>query len=444
MELQGGGERVFPSDLMIVRKLKSGLIFPVFLSDENSDYIEKVKSVFNSNLGNNRETISKALKEVELNSGSAKTVKALSLLFFRNSMFEPPVDVDAPALREDVFKAARIPPVSEEKKRKILKPVEAKYGLSMEEIVNGLYADKESEMILRQVYSAKTIEIARTYNLEQLETIMMRCRILHITESSDWSYTITSIKRLGLLFNARTEGGALQSVDITGPLEMFETTERYGSRFSQLIRKISMLEKWEIEADIKIKDKFEKTVKIYRLKLSDAISYYLPEAPKKEIINYDFVKKAEPIIIGGNVYFPDYKMKVGNRDVYVNITGKTYFKQDNEIKKNLKGTVSWENVYIMRPKDKKIKGEIAFYEDIDFPALKSILEEKYSAKKTLNKELDDNSIDSIKRELDKLYPETEKMFDYVESQGLIPERVLPALGYKLKWRGLDIIVTKND
>ncbi|HII81821.1 MAG TPA: DUF790 family protein, partial [Ferroplasma sp.] len=109
----------------------------------------------------------------------------------------------------------------------------------------------------------------------------------------------------GLLFNARTEGGALQSVEITGPLEMFETTERYGSRFSQLIRKISMLEKWEIEADIKIKDKFEKTVKIYMLKLSDAISYYLPEAPKKEIINYDFVKKAEPVIIGGNVYFPD-------------------------------------------------------------------------------------------------------------------------------------------
>ncbi|HIH60813.1 MAG TPA: hypothetical protein HA289_07160 [Ferroplasma sp.] len=205
-----------------------------------------------------------------------------------------------------------------------------------------------------------------------------------------------------------------------------------------------MLEKWEIEADIKIKDKFEKTVKIYMLKLSDAISYYLPEAPKKEIINYDFVKKAEPVIIGGNVYFPDYKMKVGNRDVYINITGKTYFKQDNEIKKNLKGTANWENVYIMRQKDKKIRGEIAFYEDIDFPALKSILEEKYSTKKTLNKELDDNSIDSIKKELDKLYPETEKMFDYVESQGLIPERVLPALGYKLKWRGLDIIVTKND
>ncbi|MGE9810935.1 DUF790 family protein [Ferroplasma acidiphilum] len=444
MELPGGGEKVFPSDLMIVRKLKTGLVFPVFLSDENSDYIDSVKTVFNENTGNNRETILKALKELELNSSSTKTIRALSLLFFRNSIFEPPVDVDAPALREDVFKIARIPPVNQDEKRNILKPVEEKYGLSMDEIINGLYADKESELVLHQAYSASNIEIARAYNLEQVETIMMRCSTLYITTSSDWSYTITSIKRLGLLFTAQIDGSKLKSIKITGPLEMFESPERYGSRFAMLIHKISQLENWAIEADIKIKDKFEKTVKVYKLKLSDTVSYYLPESNKTDSINYDFVEKAQPLIVNGTVYFPDYVMKIGDKTVYINITGKTYARQDNEIKENLKGKVNWENIFILRQKDKKMKGEIAFYEDIDFPALKSILSEKYSAKKKLNGELDDNSVDSIKKELEKLYPQTEKMFDYVESQGLIPERVLPALGYKLKWRGLDIIVTKND
>lgn len=440
----GGGEKVFPSDLMIVRKLKTGLVFPVFLSDENSDYIDSVKTVFNENTGNNRETILKALKELELNSSSTKTIRALSLLFFRNSIFEPPVDVDAPALREDVFKIARIPPVNQDEKKNILKPVEEKYGLSMDEIIDGLYADKESELVLHQAYSASNIEIARAYNLEQVETIMMRCSTLYITTSSDWSYTITSIKRLGLLFTAQIDGSELKSIKITGPLEMFEAPERYGSRFAMLIHKISQLENWAIEADIKIKDKFEKTVKVYKLKLSDTVSYYLPEYPKTDSINYDFVKKAQPLIVNGTVYFPDYVMKIGDKTVYINITGKTYARQDNEIKENLKGTVNWENIFILRQKDKKMKDEIAFYEDIDFPALKSILSKKYSEKKKLNGELDDNSVDSIKKELEKLYPQTEKMFDYVESQGLIPERVLPALGYKLKWRGLDIIVTKND
>ncbi len=435
---------MFPSDLMIVRRLKTGLVFPVFLSDETSDYIDSVKSAFNNNVGHNRETISKALKELEVNSSSVKTIRALSLLFFRHSLFEPPVNVDAPALRLDVFKAAKIPPVNTDEKQKILKSVEKKYGLTMDEIISGIYADKESELILREAYSASTIEIARAYNLEQLETIMMRCTVLYIKESSDWSYTVTSIKRLGLLYTTQIEGNELQSIRITGPLEMFDSPERYGFRFAQLIYKISMLEKWTVEADIKIKDKFEKTVKIYKLKIGDAISYYLPESRKNENINYNFVSRAEPLIIEGNIYFPDYKMKIGDQDVYINITGKTYAKKDNEIKNNLRGKVNWENIYLIRQKDKKIKGEIVFYDDIDFPSLKSILEEKYSKKKTLKNELDENSIESIKKELDKLYPETEKMFEYLESQGLIPERVLPAMGYKLKWRGLDITVIKKD
>ncbi len=445
MGLPGGGEKVFPSDLMIVRKLKSGLIFPVFLSDENSDYVESVRSIFNANIGKKKETISKALKELEVNSSSSKTVKALSLLFFRHSIFEPPVNVDSPALREDVFKIARIPPINIDEKINILKPVEEKYGLSMDEVINGLYSDKESELVLREPYLGSIIQIARAYNLEQIETIMLKCSVLHITDSSNWSYIITSIKRLGLLFTTHIEGGVLQSIKITGPLEIFEQSERYGSRFAMLIRKISHLEKWSINADIKIKDKFEKTVKVYSLKLSDTVSYYLPEMHNNnDDINYDYVKKAQPLVVGNNVYFPDYEMKIGDKTIYINITTRTYARQDDEIKKNLNDTVNWENIYIIHQKDKKIKGEITFYEDIDFPVLKSILKEKYSAKKKLNMELDNNSVDSIKKELEKLYPQTEKMFGYVESQGLIPERVLPALGYKLKWHGLDIVVTKND
>ena len=77
---------MFPSDLMIARKTKNGLIFPVFISDENSDYLEKVRSIFIRNIGNKRETIVKDLKDLEVNSSSTKTVRALSLLFFRNSV----------------------------------------------------------------------------------------------------------------------------------------------------------------------------------------------------------------------------------------------------------------------------------------------------------------------------------------------------------------------
>ncbi|MCL4452650.1 MAG: DUF790 family protein [Candidatus Thermoplasmatota archaeon] len=444
MELQGGGERVFPSDLMIARKTKNGLIFPVFLSDENSDYIEKVRAVFIRNKGNKRETIVKDLKDLEVNSSSTKTVRALSLLFFRNSVFEPPVNVDSMALREDVFRAARIPPVSAGEKQLILAPVEEKYGLDYDGIINGLYADKESEMVLTRVYDGDPMEISRKYNMEQLETIMGKCSSLTITSASNWSYLITSIKRLGLLYNTNISGTELQAVTVTGPLSIFENPDRYASRFAQLMYRISRLEKWSIEGDIKVKDKFEKTVKMYKLNLSDAVSYYLPQNLQKEEITYDFVRRADPLIVDGDVYFPDYVIRIFDRDIYINITSKYLSKRDEEIKRKLKGKADWENIYVLDQKDKAIKDGIIFYGDINFQSLKSILEEKYSGKKQLNSELDDSSIGSIKKELEKLYPDTDKMFAYIESQGLVPERVLPAMGYKLKWRGLDIIVLKKD
>ncbi len=444
MVLQGGGGRVFPSDLMMARKTKNGLIFPVFISDENSDYLEKVRSVFMRNTGNKREIIVKDLKELEVNSSSTKTVRALSLLFFRNSIFEPPVNVDSMALREDVFRAARIPPISVEEKRSILVPIEKKYGLDLDEIMNGLYADKESELILTKVYDIDPMEISRKYNLEQLETIMGKCSSLTITSASNWSYLITSIKRLGLLYNTNISGTELKSIEVTGPLNIFENPDRYASRFAQLMYKISTLEKWSVEGDIKVKDKFEKTVKMYKLNLSDAVSYYLPQNFQREEIPYDFVHRADPLIVDGEVYFPDYVIKVSGRDVYINITSKYLSKRDEEIKQKLKGKADWENIYVLDQKDKKIKNGIIFYGDIDFQSLKSSLEEKYSGKKQITSELDDSSIDSIKKELEKLYPDTEKMFAYVESQGLVPERTLPAMGYKLKWRGLDIIVVRKD
>lgn len=297
MALQRGGEKVFPSELMITRKTKTGLIFPVFLSEENSDYIQSVFNVFNNNINNKKENIEKDLKELEMKSSNTKIIKALSLVFFRNSVFEPAVEVNAEFLREDVFRAARIPPIDFEDKETILKPVEEKYGLSVNEIIDGLYSDKDSELLLKTIYSKDFNEIARIYNLGQVETILLKCLEMTIINSSDWNYILRSIKRLGLLYKTTTKNNKLESIRVTGPTAMFEKTERYGNRFAFLIEKLYTLNEWNIEADIKIKDKYEGTTKTYKLKLSDNISYYLPEKHYNDEIKYDFIKKSEPLII---------------------------------------------------------------------------------------------------------------------------------------------------
>jgi predicted nuclease of restriction endonuclease-like RecB superfamily len=435
---------VFPSELMIARKTKNGLIFPIFLSGENSDYIDNVLDIFTKNIGNKKEIIEKNLKELEAKSSNNKIIRAISTVIYRNSIFEPPVSVNAPELRYDVFKAARIPPLDYEEKIEILKDVMEKYGLTYDEIISGLYADRDNEQVLRAVKTDDVWQIARIYNLEQIETILMKCTELRITEASDWNYALRSIKLLGLLYETHTDGENLNFITVTGPVSIFENTERYGTRFAMLIEKLYKMDKWAIDADIKIKDKYDKSESVYKLKIGDNVSYYLPDRKiNEDTPSYSFLKKAEPLIIKNNVYFPDYIINIDGKDVYINISNLRYLKQDSKTENEVKKYVNWENVYVLRDKEKMIPGSICFYNDIDFNALKRYLEEKYSNNISIKKEIDEYSINEIKKNIEKLYPDTEKIINYIESEGLIPERLLPALGYKLKWRGLDLIIVKK-
>ncbi len=447
---------MFPSELMIARKTKTGLIFPTFLSEENSDYIENVLNVFKKNIGNKRENIEKELKELEIKSQNGKIIKAISLIFFRKSLFTPPVEVDAPSFREDVFKLARIPPINEEEKNIIIKKVGEKYKIPLEEVIGALYSDKDSEFILREIFSEDIGTIARLYNLEQMETILMKCIKMTIYNVDNWNYILNGIKRLGLLYQPVIENEQLKSIEINGPISMFENIERYGVRFAQIIEKIYVMDKWNIEANIKIKDKYNNTNKEYTLKLSDNISYYLPEKKIKfDDFKYDFIEYGNPLIIDHEVYFPDYIMKIGDKKIYINISSIYYLKDDENRDRKINKYVNWETVYILHNKDKKPADKIYFYDNIDMVSLKKIMENKYSRKdkglkKTkdpgetkLKNELDEISIKDIKKSVDQLYPNNEKIIEYIESQGLIPTRILPELGYKIKWNGLDIVIVKN-
>ncbi len=444
MALQGGGGRVFPSELMITRKTKTGMIFPVFLSDENNDYITSVRDIFYNNIGQKKDIIAAKLKELESTAQNIKIIRALALLYFRHSIFAPPVNVDAEALRDKVFRMARIPPVTPESREIILKEAGKKFDINPDEVIAGLYSDKDSEFILKEPFDLDMWGVAKKYNIEQLETIFMKAKELTITNLSAWNYILTSIKKLGLLYEAEIENKTLSGIKVTGPLQIFENTERYGTRFSQLIRKLAGLEKWEIEGIIRLKDKFDKTTKEYKIKLSDSISYYLPDIKRSEDKNLpEFVRPSEPLFYDNSVYFPDYIMNLNNKNIYINISNKRSLENDNEIAKRMSKNFIWINVVILSQGEKKLNNVYTFQNDIDFYVLKEMLEKKYAENKSLNSELDKNSIDAIKTTVDKLYPDTEKMFEYIESQGLIPERVLPALGYKLKWHGLDIIVLKK-
>lgn len=425
MEPREGGEKVFPSDLMIARKTKTGIIYPVFLSDDNIDYARAVISAFTENTGKKKEVIENNLKEIELKFQNAKIIRALSLIMMRKSIFVPPVNIDAQALREYIFSMARIPPINSNEREMILKSAAESFNIDYIDIENAIYADKDSESILERPYNTDEGKLIREYNLEQLETVLLKCTELNISNASDWHFVITRIRRLGLLYEIKNDGDKIISVNITGPMALFENTERYGSKFSMLIRSIYKMNEWSLTASIKVKD-FSGDKNIYTLKLSDSAKFFLPSGTIKPEHLPEHVSRGYPIIINNKFYFPDYIIDLDER-IYVSINSDE--RPDN---------LNWINVYILSDRDKKKPGSIAFYNDMDWDELFNLI----SKKRNLSSEIDNYSIDEIKKKLDQIYPDSQGMIDYLESQGLIPLRVLPELGYKIKWKNLDIIIEK--
>ncbi len=417
---------MFPSDLMIARKTKTGIIYPIFLSNDNIDYANAVISTFIKNKGNKKEILENELRDLELKFQNGKIIRALSLIMMRKSLFLPPVNIDAQALREYIFSMAKIPPIDGDERERILKNAADAFNIKYEDVENALYADKDSESMLENVYSINEENLIKEYNLEQLETILLRCTEFSVLNASDWHFVITKVRRLGLLYNIKNDGDKILSVNITGPLALFENTERYGSKFSMLIRSIYKMDEWSITASIKIKD-FSGEKNIYTLKLSDSAKFFLPDGKIKSEKLPENVSKGQPVIINNKFYFPDY---------IINDTEKIYISINSDEKPE---GVKWINVYLLSGKDKKRPGSIAFYNDIDWDELFGIILKK----RNINSEIDNYSIKEIKKRLDELYPDSIAMMDYLESQGLIPLRVLPELGYKIKWKGLDIIVEKS-
>ncbi|MGC8693952.1 MAG: DUF790 family protein, partial [Thermoplasmata archaeon] len=143
---------------MIIRRSKKGIVKSLFLNEENDNYSSSVIELFRSSIGKSRGEIENSIRELELKSQNPKIVRGLSLLIFRMSRLEAPSYLDPVKVRETIFSSVRIPPVSPEDKAEVLKKIADKLETTPEDVLRGMYADKDSEQILVSVPKIEPVE----------------------------------------------------------------------------------------------------------------------------------------------------------------------------------------------------------------------------------------------------------------------------------------------
>ena len=434
---------MFPTQLLMVRKSKKGTVRSLFLSEENSDYCSSVINQFRASLGKRREDVERDLKVLELKSQKPKIVKGLSLLMFRMSKIEPPSLLDPVRVRERIFSLTRVPPVSPSERDEILGKIAIEMNSSLPEIRNAMYADKESEQVLVSLPEITAESLSKKFNSEQIETVMLKTTKIKITSSTNIPRIIRIARRLGLLYSEAGE----DAIEVGGPLSITEHSERYGSTFALLIRQMMKIDGWKVDATVSLKDGEKK--KDYTYGIDSSVSEY-SDSPNGEN-HFGFIEAKNPLKLKDGEAMFDYSLNIEEKRVNILVTRPKFYQEDYFIIKKVREEGhSGEIFCIVRDKEKCPAGAICFKDSVDWMRAKEFIETKYSGKEISAENRPTKKIEEISAEnrnkifehLEKLYPDSQAMVDYIEFMGLDPSDILEQAGFKVKWKGLRIVVQK--
>ncbi|MEM0155593.1 MAG: DUF790 family protein [Thermoplasmataceae archaeon] len=445
---------MFPNELMQIRRTKDGRVFPVFLKDEEIRYCTDINSIFRSSKGRTRGEIEREIRELELRSEKHKIVRALGVIMTRRTVFVPPTHVPASEIRDFLFKRARFAVFREEEKDVILQAASDEFHITKEEVVLGMYGDKESEQVIESSAVMDDHDLAREFNMEMLETLLSRSISLKVTGEIDWQGISTVARLKGIEARIKTDAGLPVEIQIFPPSNGRGRGSGGMSAFLELVRTVMISVNWAIEAQVLIENKTWGRKDVLWLHLGTESLYYLPK--KIEVSTIDippWVRFSREILkIGENTYFPSFEIKLADRKYFVFISGPKYIEDDLKMSLELEKAGINFVVAVINHKTREARNHWLFYSGaLNWDALRDSLADSKTAlrhrddqnrTKKMENELDKDLINEVKMNIEKLYPDSDRIVDYIESKGLIANRVLTALGYKVRWNGLQMVVKR--
>ncbi|MHB1440461.1 MAG: DUF790 family protein [Cuniculiplasma sp.] len=451
---QEGGERVFPVQLMTIRRSKNGTIRTIFLTSENSDYCSQTLNLFKENIGNSRSEIEGKLKILELKVQNPKVIKGLALIIFREARMVTPGELDPVMVRNTIFSKVRIPPVSEETRNEILVSMAEELHSDKDEVIRSMYGDLEREQILSSIGNLSEDYLIKKYNQEQVETVLLKSKSIELYIKQVNGRLIRKIRSLGLLYTEVSSEDS-HKLEISGPISMEKHSERYGARLALFVRYLFSFSEWKLDSTVVLTSSGKKTE--YRYSLDDSVIEYMPPRNRSNSFsgNGAFVSDPEGIEMTKNIIYPDYSIKVNDTTINIFITRPPYFEEDFSIVHNLQKEGHRAEIFcILDPQEKCpkgahcMKGTFNFRDAEDYLREKNTNEKKSADKRTIVIPVQENHLTGkeispvVIKHLSDLFPDSQAMVDYLDFMGFLPAETLEKLGYRVKWHGLRIEVLK--
>lgn len=445
---------MFQTDLLSIRRdRKRGRVAPIFIGEDTEDYAAMVKDLFREMIGERRYAIQNKIKELELKVEHNKVIKGLAELMFRECKFSSSQKFNPPELRERLFLESRNGAAREKDRENVIRKISLEFKATVQEIEESIYADKEDEALLLEVPPISEEYLRKLYNLEQAETLILKSSFITISDVVKWSDIVLRIKRLGLFFTPQLNEGAVNSIKVDGPVSILEGSRRYSSKLALLIRALMHSDQWSMEAEVTIKQ--DRKNELFTFILTSSSKYLFPSAATlTENPHPDWLAIADPVVINGTAYFPDFYSQMDGSTIYVDISRPEY-KDYNEMmsKAFLNAGIPLQIAYKIGKKDRFKSSEPVYREKVDYEDLlkrirKNLERTDYKTDKPEHtsavKHHGGALTDSLIARVNAAWPDTAEMIELLESNGLDAETALKSLGYSVRWEGLGLRVTQRN
>ena len=338
------------SDLLIYR-YSGGSIVPKKLSllEPNLDLAKEMINCFDSHKGKTQGQLDQALKELEGDSPDYRLKRGLAHIL-RNtfSQFTIVSPLSPPALREKVFSYAARGAMTPETKNQTLNAIASSLSIELEEeifphqVQQGLYADLSENKVLTEFDEPTAETLIHRYNISQVQGIFYRANNIKIhaqrNDPGEYKLLFRYLKLFQLISYIEGDADTGFTITIDGPTSLFKTSTRYGLALAKMIPALLHVQKWKLEAELKLKDNYSKKEKTAYFHLDNGcglVSHYQNDSTYDSMLEQSFAnrwaklktdwkleREVDLIPLPGSVMIPDFRLiHPDGRDFLLEIVG---------------------------------------------------------------------------------------------------------------------------
>ncbi|MBS7646693.1 MAG: DUF790 family protein [Candidatus Jordarchaeales archaeon] len=346
---------MLPSDLLIVTRWRDN-IRPKYsrLGDADVSLASEVIQIYRRGVGLKRGEVRERVLELEEACGRYKFVRGLALLVERRCDFTLEAAVNPLEARHTLFAlaASRGHPTTEEERRNLLDEAARMLGVSAEQLESSLYADLDSEAVLKAAPDVDAFELLKEYNLSQTQTLLFFATEISFSASGNWQRIFRAIKYHGLMYSMMRNGD-LFTVKLEGPVSLLKLTRRYGAAIAKVFPEIVRGRPWRVEAKIlkgnRILNFFIDSVRFGGLFPDAAPQEAFDSQVEEDFLrqfkalgtNWNVRREAEPVEAGSSVLIPDFVFTLGKTRVFMEVVGfwtRDYLRRKLEKLSEVKGS----------------------------------------------------------------------------------------------------------